>query len=30
LNSTYVDLRDLGSIYTQVSRRSSEINWDEG
>jgi len=30
LNNTYIDLRDLGSIYTQVSRRSSEINWDEG
>ncbi len=30
LNSTYVDLRDLGSLYTQVSRRSSEISWDEG
>lgn len=30
LNSTYIDLRDLGSIYTQVARRSSEINWDEG
>lgn len=29
LNSTYVDLRDGGSLYTQVSRRTSEINWDE-
>jgi len=30
LNSNYIDLRDLGNIYTQVARRSSEINWDEG
>ncbi len=29
LNSTYVDLRDQGNLFTQVSRRTSEINWDE-
>ena len=28
LNGTYVDLRDGGNIFTQVSRRTSEINWD--
>lgn len=28
LNATYVDLRAGGSIYTQLERRSSEINWD--
>ncbi len=28
LNDTYVDLRDGGNIFTQVSRRTSEINWD--
>lgn len=29
LNEDYIDLRDGGSIYTQVSRRTSEINWDQ-
>lgn len=29
LNEEYVDLRDRGSIYTQVSRRTSETNWDQ-
>ncbi len=28
LNETYVDLRDGGNLFTQVSRRTSEINWD--
>lgn len=28
LNNTYVDLRDRGNIFTQVARRTSEINWD--
>ncbi len=28
LNATNVDLRDGGTIYTQVSKRQSEINWD--
>jgi hypothetical protein len=28
LNPNYIDLRDQGNIYTQVERRSSEINWD--
>jgi hypothetical protein len=28
LNETYVDLREGGNIFTQVSRRTSEINWD--
>ncbi len=28
LNGTYVDLRDGGNLFTQVSRRTSEINWD--
>lgn len=29
LNEDYVDLRDRGTIFSQVSRRTSEINWDE-
>ncbi len=29
LNAAYVDLRDGGNIFTQVSRRTSEVNWDE-
>ncbi len=29
LNENYVDLRDQGTIFSQVSRRTSEINWDE-
>jgi hypothetical protein len=29
LNTTYVDTRDGGNIFTQVARRSSEIAWDE-
>ena len=29
LNENYVDLRAGGSIFTQVSRRTSEINWDQ-
>ncbi len=29
LNDTYVDLRDGGNIFDQVSRRTSEINWDQ-
>ena len=29
LNENYIDLRDGGSIFTQVSRRTSEINWDQ-
>ena len=28
LNDTYIDLRDRGSIFNQVSRRTSETNWD--
>ncbi len=28
LNDTYVDLRDGGNIFEEVSRRTSEINWD--
>ncbi|MCA6074455.1 RagB/SusD family nutrient uptake outer membrane protein [Fulvivirga sedimenti] len=28
LNNTYVDLRDGGNLFTQISRRTSEINWD--
>jgi starch-binding outer membrane protein, SusD/RagB family len=28
LNATNVDLRDGGTIFTQVSKRQSEINWD--
>ena len=28
LNEDYIDLRAGGSIFTQVSRRTSEINWD--
>ena len=28
LNDTFVDLRDRGSLFTQVSRRSSETSWD--
>ena len=28
LNETYIDLRDRGSIFTQVSRRTSETNWE--
>lgn len=28
LNENYIDLRDEGSIFTQVSRRTSETNWD--
>lgn len=28
LNATYVDLRDRGTIYTQVARPVAEINWD--
>ncbi len=30
LNSTYVDLREGGTLYDQVARRVSEISWDEG
>ena len=29
LNENYIDLRAGGTIYTQVSRRTSEINWDQ-
>lgn len=29
LNANYVDLRDRGSIYTQVARPVAEINWDK-
>lgn len=29
LNSDYIDLRDRGSIFTQVARRTSETNWEE-
>jgi len=28
LNDTYIDLRDGGNVFTQVSRRTSEVNWD--
>jgi hypothetical protein len=28
LNDSYVDLRDGGNIFDQVSRRTSEVNWD--
>ncbi len=30
LNGDNVDLRDGGNLFTQVSRRISEISWDEG
>ncbi len=29
LNDTYVDLRDQGTIFTQVAQRVSEITWEE-
>lgn len=29
LNSSYIDLRDGGNIFTQLERRSSETNWDQ-
>lgn len=29
LDADHVDLRDLGSLFTQVAKRTSEINWDE-
>ena len=28
LNETYIDLREGGSIFTEIPRRSSETNWD--
>ncbi len=30
LDGDNIDLRDGGSIFTKVSRRVSEISWDEG
>ena len=29
LNDTYIDLRDGGSIFTQVAQRQSEITWEQ-
>jgi hypothetical protein len=29
LNAEFIDLRDTGSIFTQVARRTSETNWEE-
>jgi hypothetical protein len=29
LNENYVDLRDQGTIFTQVAQRVSEITWEE-
>lgn len=29
LDAAHVDLRDGGTIFTQVERRNSEINWDQ-